>query len=244
MRSSLWWSMLSTAATHTERVQTPSELEHTLADSGGADAPATSVRGCAELLAAELERGASELGESRTGRERPIAVGIAPGDGVVLAALPLDPRLRADPQAVPDAIELAAAAVAALVEAPIPDRRRGGRPSAAARRARRAAPALLPGGRPALGGRVRARRSTTPAQASTACGARPAAARARARAAGPAPAHRGHPPAARDRGDRAPRRLAARRRLARGPRGPGAALARAARAPCPAPTTTPTRTGA
>ena len=111
-----------------ERVQTPSELERTLADSGGADAPRELGARLRELLAAELERGARELGESRTGRERPIAVGIAPGNGVVLGALPLDPRLRADPQAVPDrAFELAAAAVAALVEGAEP-----GPPAAAA----------------------------------------------------------------------------------------------------------------
>ena len=100
-----------------ERVQTPNELERALAEAGGADAPRELGARLRELLAAELERGARELGEPRTGRGRPIALGVAPGDGAVLAVLPLDPRVRADPQAVSErGFELAAAAVAALVE--------------------------------------------------------------------------------------------------------------------------------
>jgi hypothetical protein len=102
-------------------VSPESELERALADAGGADAPrewAARLRG---LLRAELERGARELGEARTGRERPIALAVAPGEGAVVAALPLPRELRADPGAVVDrGADLAAAAVERLVEAAEP----------------------------------------------------------------------------------------------------------------------------
>jgi hypothetical protein len=98
-----------------------SELELALADAGGASAPREYGARLRRLLFAELERGARELAEARTGRERPIAVALARRDEGLLAALPLDPRLRADPAAVPDrGFELAVAAVGALVEASEP----------------------------------------------------------------------------------------------------------------------------
>jgi hypothetical protein len=99
-------------------VDAQSELERALADAGGAESPREWSARLRELLRAELERGARELGEARTGRERPIALALAPGPGSVLAALPLPPELRADPDAVGErAAELAAAAVERLVEA-------------------------------------------------------------------------------------------------------------------------------
>jgi hypothetical protein len=102
-------------------VTSASELERALADAGYADAPrewAARLRG---LLRAELERGARELGESRTGRERPIALAVAPASGAVLATLPLPPELRADPGVVGDrGAALASAAVERLVDAAEP----------------------------------------------------------------------------------------------------------------------------
>ena len=100
---------------------TQSELERALADAGGADAPREWTARLRELLRAELGRGARELGEARTGRERPIALSVAPGAGAVLAALPLPPELRADPDVVGErAADLAAATVERLVEASEP----------------------------------------------------------------------------------------------------------------------------
>jgi hypothetical protein len=90
-----------------------SELEHALAEAGGADAPRDFSARLRRLLDAELGRGARELGESRTGYEAPIAVAVAAAEGDVVAALPVAPELRADPGAVG---ERAAALVAATVE--------------------------------------------------------------------------------------------------------------------------------
>jgi hypothetical protein len=99
----------------------PSELERVLADAGGIDAPRAWAARLRELLRGELERGVRELGEPRSGRERPIALAVAPGERAVLAALPLAPELRADPGAVVDrGAQLAAAAVERLVEAADP----------------------------------------------------------------------------------------------------------------------------
>jgi hypothetical protein len=101
----------------------PSELERALADAGGATAPPQSTAWLRDLLRAELARGARELGEARTGREQPIALAVAAGPASVLAALPLPPELRADPDVVGDrAAVLGQAAVERLVEAGAPRR--------------------------------------------------------------------------------------------------------------------------
>ena len=55
------------------------DLERALADGGGADAPREWSARLRELLLAELERGAGELAEPRTGREHPIAL-VSPRD--------------------------------------------------------------------------------------------------------------------------------------------------------------------
>jgi hypothetical protein len=81
-------------------MQTSSELEQALHDAGGADAPPEWSARLRDLLRAELGRGSAELGEARTGRERPIVLAIAPADGSILAVLPMAPELRADPGAV------------------------------------------------------------------------------------------------------------------------------------------------
>ena len=126
-----------------------SELERALADAGGADAPREWGARLRKLLRAELERGASEMGEARSGRERPVALAVAAGvaggpvaaaasaasraaagswagaRGSVVVALPLPPELRADAGAVAErGATLAAAAVERLVEAAEPGRPR------------------------------------------------------------------------------------------------------------------------
>ena len=106
-----------------------SELGRALADAGGADAPREWAARLRELLRAELERGAIEMGEARSGRERPVALAVAATEpGAVVVALPLPPELRADPGAVSErGAILAAGAVEALVEACDPDLPRSGR---------------------------------------------------------------------------------------------------------------------
>ena len=104
------------------------ELERSLADAGGADAPREWAARLRELLRAELDRGARELGEARTWRELPIALAVAPMDGAIVLVAPIAPELRADTEVVGDrGAQLAAAAVEALVEAAEP-----GPPSSAA----------------------------------------------------------------------------------------------------------------
>jgi hypothetical protein len=107
-------------------VERNGELARALADAGGADAPREWSARLRELLRAELERGARELGEARTGRQRPIALAVAAGDGAVVAVLPLAPELRADAAAVSErGGALAAVAVERLVEAAEPAAPRG-----------------------------------------------------------------------------------------------------------------------
>jgi hypothetical protein len=97
------------------------ELGRALADAGGAGAPRDWSARLRELLRAELERGARELGEARTGRERPIALAVAADDAAVVVVLPLAPELRADAGAVGErGAVLAAATVERMVEAAEP----------------------------------------------------------------------------------------------------------------------------
>ncbi len=105
-----------------------SELERVLADAGGPAAPLEWTARLRELLRGELERGAREMDEARSGRERPVALAVAAMADAVVAALPLPPELRADSGAVGErGAQLAAAAVERLVEAAEP-----GRPARAA----------------------------------------------------------------------------------------------------------------
>jgi hypothetical protein len=104
-----------------------SELERALADAGGRDAPREWAARLRDLLRAELERGAREMGEARSGREAPVALAVGATAGSVIAVLPLPPELRADPGAVAErGAALASAAVEALVEAAEPGRPRSG----------------------------------------------------------------------------------------------------------------------
>jgi hypothetical protein len=105
-----------------------SEFEQALGDAGGSGAARAQSARLRDLLRAELRRGRGELRLARTGYPDPIAVGLAPADGEVLAALPMERELRADPGAVSDrAAELAAAVVEQLAVAADP-----GPPAAAA----------------------------------------------------------------------------------------------------------------
>jgi hypothetical protein len=102
-----------------------SDLERALADAGGADAPREFAARLRELLRAELERGAREMGKTRTGRERPVALAVSGTPTGVVGVLPLPPELRADPDAVAErGARLAAAAVECLVDAAEPGRPR------------------------------------------------------------------------------------------------------------------------
>src|ERR687894_801692 len=104
-----------------------SELERALADAGGADAPREWAARLRELLRAELERGARELGEARSGRERPVALAVAGLPDLVVTVLPLPPELRADAGAVAErGATLAAAAAECLVDAAEPGPPRSG----------------------------------------------------------------------------------------------------------------------
>jgi hypothetical protein len=106
----------------------PTELERALADAGGPAAPREWSARLRSLIDAELRRGAVELEERRSGYRSPVAVAVAPGEGVVLAALPVPRELRADTGVVGDrAAALAAAAVEQVVEGASP-----GVPTAAA----------------------------------------------------------------------------------------------------------------
>lgn len=92
-------------------------LRRALTEAGGTQAPSTRDAWLHDLLLEELRQGARELAQPRSGKDRPVVVAFAGGEGLLLAALPLDVRLRADPAVVTDrGWLLAAAAVGSLVE--------------------------------------------------------------------------------------------------------------------------------
>ena len=69
------------------------------------------------LLEAELDRGARELGQKRSGYEQPVLVAVGPAHGALRAVAPAAPALRADPDAVNERTWLLVAAlVGALIE--------------------------------------------------------------------------------------------------------------------------------
>src|ERR671915_1274248 len=104
-----------------------SEFERALADAGGADAPREWSARLRGLLRAELERGAREMGEARSGRERPVALAVAGLPDLVVTVLPLPPELRADAGAVAErGATLASAAVECIVDAAEPGPPRSG----------------------------------------------------------------------------------------------------------------------
>ncbi len=77
----------------------------------------TSIARLKALLDSELERGARELGQKRSGYDQPVLVAVGPGDGALRAVAPAPRGLRADPDAVNERTWLLVAAlVGALVE--------------------------------------------------------------------------------------------------------------------------------
>jgi hypothetical protein len=87
---------------------------------GGAAAPATATARLREVLAAALRAGRQELGKSRSGYGEPVEVGFASQDGRLLAVVPVDAALRADPKVSDREWGLVAAAVATLVDLACP----------------------------------------------------------------------------------------------------------------------------
>ena len=94
-----------------------SALEDALQEAGGSGAPASATAGLRKALDQALAHGREELDRKRSGYDEPVLVALAQdGDGV-LAAMPVDATLRADPSAAPPrAWTVVAALVAALAE--------------------------------------------------------------------------------------------------------------------------------
>ena len=96
----------------------PADLLAALAEAGGVHAPREHHARLRALLTAELARGDAELDLARSGQADALAVAIAARDDGLVAVVPVDPGLRADPAAVPErGWLLTAAVVGALVEA-------------------------------------------------------------------------------------------------------------------------------
>lgn len=94
------------------------DLASALREAGGVAAPRERAAQLRTLVATELRRGASELRQARSGQGAPVTVAIGVLGGGLVAVLPVDPALRADPDAITErAWLLTAAAVGALVEA-------------------------------------------------------------------------------------------------------------------------------
>lgn len=93
-------------------------MEARLADAGGVAAPREAAGQLRTLLGRELEHGAHELEQNRSGYEHPVVVAVAAAPVALLAVAPVPPSLRADPDAVGErGWLLVAALVGALVEA-------------------------------------------------------------------------------------------------------------------------------
>ena len=94
------------------------DLASALLDAGGARAPRERAGQLRALLAGELGHGRSELALARSGRERPVVVGLASTGSGLVAVTPAPAALRADRHAADERTWLlVAAAVGALVEA-------------------------------------------------------------------------------------------------------------------------------
>lgn len=108
-------------------VDTPDPLAAALADAGGVDAPRERAAQLRDLAAAAMRHGEGELRLTRSGYEHPVAAlfAAAPAGDALLAVLPLEPELRADPGAGPERGWLVAAAAAGALLAAV-----GARPPA------------------------------------------------------------------------------------------------------------------
>jgi len=98
-----------------------STLTAELEAAGGVEAPASAAARLREVLAASLRHGREELTRTRSGYGSPVEVAFAAQGGLLLAATPADPGLRADPEAAGEREWLlVAAAVATLVDLACP----------------------------------------------------------------------------------------------------------------------------
>jgi hypothetical protein len=94
-----------------------SALATELGAAGGAAAPPAATARLRDLLAASLRHGRDELLLARSGYGEPVEVGLAADGERLLAALPADAALRADPEAATGrAWLLVAATIATLVD--------------------------------------------------------------------------------------------------------------------------------
>lgn len=92
-------------------------LRRALTEAGGTQAPSTRGAWLHDLLLEELRQGVRELEQPRSGKDHPVVVAFAAGTGVLLAALPVDAKLRADPDVVTEREWLlTAATVGAMLE--------------------------------------------------------------------------------------------------------------------------------
>lgn len=92
-------------------------IDAALAEAGGVQAPRERVAQLRALLVRELEHGVRELSQARSGYEHPVVVAVAASADGLLAATPVAPTLRADPDAADErAWLLVAALVGALAE--------------------------------------------------------------------------------------------------------------------------------
>ena len=93
-------------------------IEQVLADAGGTDAPRERIGQLRQLLGQELQHGAAELTQNRSGYDHPVVLAAAGTSQGLVAVAPVAPELRADPDAVDErAWLLVAALVGALADA-------------------------------------------------------------------------------------------------------------------------------
>jgi hypothetical protein len=87
-------------------------IEQTLAEAGGVDAPRERVAQLRDQLQRELDHGATELAQTRSGYDHPVLVAAAahPETGLIAVA-PVPPALRADPEVVDERAWLVVAAL-------------------------------------------------------------------------------------------------------------------------------------
>jgi hypothetical protein len=84
---------------------------------GGAGAPASATARLRDVLLTALKHGKAELGKPRSGYDAPVEVALAAGDGMLLAATPVDAAFRVDPELASErAWLLVAAVIATLVD--------------------------------------------------------------------------------------------------------------------------------
>jgi len=84
---------------------------------GGAGAPASATARLRDVLLGALKRGKAELGKPRSGYDAPVEIALAAGDGMLLAAAPVDAAFRVDPELASErAWLLVAALIATLVD--------------------------------------------------------------------------------------------------------------------------------